>query len=67
MLFGLNICVNKEVSPPHSVHWGLNTCPLPHLKNITPFFAKSPRKSPNYPSPSFAGIHPRSPIWPLMT
>ena len=50
MLFALDICVNKKAPPAHSVHWGLNP---PHLKNMTPSFAKSPLKSANYPSPSF--------------
>ena len=31
---------------------------LPHLKNMTPSFAKSPLKSANYPSPLFWAIHP---------
>ena len=51
MLFALDICVKKKASPTHSVHWGLN----PHLKFITPSFAKSSIKSANYPSPPFLG------------
>ena len=58
MLFALDICVNKKAPPTHSVYWGLNHPSPPHLKNITPSFAKSPLKSANYPKHPFLAIHP---------
>ena len=50
MLFSLDICVNKKAPPPQLIMCiGVST--LPHLKNMTPSFAKSPLTSENYPSP----------------
>ena len=34
----LNICVNKEAPPTHSVHWGLN----PTSKTLAPSFLPGP-------------------------
>ena len=52
-LLQLIVCIGSELHP--------------HLKNITPSFAKSPLKSRKYSSPLFRGFTPSPPpIWSLM-